>query len=54
MPPDPFSIRSLAAGDVAAMRAMLDMFGEAFHDLPTYIGSQPLTYPPHQRSTREI
>jgi aminoglycoside 3-N-acetyltransferase I len=43
MPSDPFSVRILGAGDVALMRAMLDMFGEAFHDVPTYSGSQPGT-----------
>lgn len=36
-----FSIRVLAAGDLAAMNAMLDVFGEVFADAPTYCASRP-------------
>jgi ribosomal protein S18 acetylase RimI-like enzyme len=34
-------VRALDAGDVAAMRRLLDMFGVAFEDVPTYSGAQP-------------
>ena len=36
-----FDVRALAAGDVAALRAMLAMFGTAFDDVPTYTAQQP-------------
>lgn len=34
-------VRMLGPSDVAAVRAMLATFGEAFADLPTYIDKQP-------------
>jgi aminoglycoside 3-N-acetyltransferase I len=34
-------VRSLDTGDVAAMRAMLEMFGEAFGERATYVEKQP-------------
>jgi aminoglycoside 3-N-acetyltransferase I len=34
-------LRVLAAGDAAQLRAMLEMFGRAFDDLPTYCARQP-------------
>lgn len=34
-------IRVLAAGDLGLMRGMLDMFGAAFEDVPTYTRHQP-------------
>ena len=39
--PDNFEIRALGANDVAAMRDMLSMFGEAFEDVRTYTDKQP-------------
>jgi aminoglycoside 3-N-acetyltransferase I len=39
--PIPFSIRVLGRDDVAPMRSMLTMFGEAFEDVPTYGNAQP-------------
>jgi aminoglycoside 3-N-acetyltransferase I len=36
-----FSVRLLGPGDVAPMRAMLAMFGEAFHEVKTYEEAQP-------------
>jgi aminoglycoside 3-N-acetyltransferase I len=36
-----FSVRVLTDQDVAAMRSMLAMFGEAFEDRTTYTQSQP-------------
>ena len=35
------SIRTLGPTDVALMRSMLAMFGEAFHDVDTYRRAQP-------------
>lgn len=35
------TIRQLAEDDLEWMRALLVTFGEAFHDLETYTGSQP-------------
>ena len=37
----PFDIRVLGEGDVASLRAMLAMFGQAFADVPTYSARQP-------------
>jgi aminoglycoside 3-N-acetyltransferase I len=37
----PFDVRVLRAGDVAAMRAMLSMFGRAFDEVRTYNAHQP-------------
>jgi aminoglycoside 3-N-acetyltransferase I len=39
--PAPLTIRSLAAGDVALMEAMLKMFGEAFDQVEIYSGARP-------------
>jgi len=39
--PDTFEIRALGANDVAAMRDMLSMFGEAFEEIRTYTDQQP-------------
>ena len=39
--PDNVEIRALGANDVAAMRDMLCMFGEAFEDVRTYTDKQP-------------
>jgi len=39
--PDNVEIRALGANDVAAMRDMLSMFGEAFEDVRTYTDKQP-------------
>jgi aminoglycoside 3-N-acetyltransferase I len=36
-----FTIRVLGGRDVPAMRRMLDLFGVAFGDTPTYSGHQP-------------
>ena len=36
-----FQVRMLTSEDVAAMRGMLAMFGEAFEDRPTYTQAQP-------------
>lgn len=41
MSPAPFSIRALGKDDAALMRAVLVMFGEAFHEPETYTRSQP-------------
>ena len=41
MSPDNFDIRALGANDVASMRDMLSMFGEAFGEIPTYTDKQP-------------
>ena len=40
-PSAPFTIRKLAPGDVAVMRAMTAMFGAAFEDMATYTGHPP-------------
>jgi aminoglycoside 3-N-acetyltransferase I len=37
----PFVVRRLASRDVALMRAMLAMLGEAFDEVETYSGAQP-------------
>jgi aminoglycoside 3-N-acetyltransferase I len=37
----PLSIRVLSPADVASMRAVLNMFGNAFQDVQAYSGSQP-------------
>ena len=37
----PFSIRQLTPDDVALMKAMLTMFGEAFDEIDTYTGAVP-------------
>lgn len=37
----PYEIRQLQVGDVATCRAMLDMFGIAFEDVPRYSHAQP-------------
>ena len=37
----PFSVRCLGAGDAPSMRAVLSMFGRAFHDMETYTAAQP-------------
>ena len=41
MSPDNVDIRALGANDVAPMRHMLSMFGEAFGEIPTYTDKQP-------------
>ena len=41
MSPDNFDIRALGANDVASMRDMLSMFGEAFGEIRTYTDQQP-------------
>jgi len=38
---EPVHVRVLDAGDAPVMRQMLDLFGKAFDDLPTYAGNQP-------------
>ncbi len=38
---NPTSIRVLGAGDIEAFRGMLEMFGSAFEDPPTYCTNQP-------------
>jgi aminoglycoside 3-N-acetyltransferase I len=38
---EPVQIQTLGAADVAAMRAMLAMFGRAFGDVATYTARQP-------------
>jgi aminoglycoside 3-N-acetyltransferase I len=38
-----FIVRTLGPGDVALMRAVLAMFGEAFQDVETYSGRPPRT-----------
>jgi len=38
---EPIEIRALGARDVVVLRKMLDMFGRAFEDSPTYTASQP-------------
>ena len=35
------NVRALSPDDLTAMRRMLDMFGVAFEDVPTYSGAQP-------------
>jgi ribosomal protein S18 acetylase RimI-like enzyme len=35
------SVRALGPDDIGTMRAMLEMFGRAFNDLPTFTASQP-------------
>jgi aminoglycoside 3-N-acetyltransferase I len=37
----PFSVRALGPDDIPTMRAMLTMFGTAFHDARTYSAAQP-------------
>jgi aminoglycoside 3-N-acetyltransferase I len=37
-----FNVRALGAGDIAALRAMLSMFGKAFDDVETYSARQPV------------
>lgn len=37
----PFDVRVLRAGDIASLRAMLVMFGRAFHESATYTAQQP-------------
>ncbi|HYD75791.1 AAC(3)-I family aminoglycoside N-acetyltransferase [Ramlibacter sp.] len=37
----PHSVRTLGPGDVDAMRAMLEVFGRAFDDVPTFCAAQP-------------
>ena len=39
--PDPIETRVLGAQDVLVLRQMLEMFGRAFEDLPTYTANQP-------------
>src|SRR5438105_12806551 len=39
--PAPFTIRALASGDAALMRAMLEMFGQAFDQIEIYGGARP-------------
>ena len=39
--PDNFEIRALGVNDVASMRDMLSMFGEAFGEIRTYTDKQP-------------
>ena len=41
MSPDNVDIRALGANDVASMRDMLSMFGEAFGEIRTYTDKQP-------------
>jgi len=38
---DPLDVRVLAANDVGLFEAMLDLFGEAFDDVPTYSAARP-------------
>lgn len=38
---EPVHVRALGREDVAAMRAMLFMFGQAFNEVPTYTAAQP-------------
>lgn len=35
------TVRALAAGDLLPMRRMLDLFGQAFDEVPTYSAKQP-------------
>lgn len=37
----PFEVEVLSADDVALFEAMLDVFGEAFDDVPTYSAARP-------------
>lgn len=37
----PVEVRVLREGDIAPMRAMLGLFGEAFDEAPTYTAQQP-------------
>jgi aminoglycoside 3-N-acetyltransferase I len=37
----PLAIRVLQADDLATMRAVLDLFGRAFEDIPRYCAAQP-------------
>jgi ribosomal protein S18 acetylase RimI-like enzyme len=39
--PKPWPIRQLGPRDIAAMRGLLALFGEAFDELETYCGKQP-------------
>jgi aminoglycoside 3-N-acetyltransferase I len=41
MPSHPFDVHVLGSGDVAALRAMSDMFGTAFDEPATYSAQQP-------------
>ncbi|MEO8739602.1 MAG: AAC(3)-I family aminoglycoside N-acetyltransferase [Casimicrobiaceae bacterium] len=43
MPCAAFTVRTLGASEVTLMRAVLEMFGTAFQDRPTYSGHQPGT-----------
>ncbi len=36
-----FTVHQLAARDVLLLRGMLAMFGDAFHEQPTYTGKPP-------------
>jgi aminoglycoside 3-N-acetyltransferase I len=38
---DSTEVRVLSAGDIAAIRSMLSMFGRAFEDIATYTNRQP-------------
>ncbi len=38
---DPFEVRVLGSDDVAALRALLAVFGDAFDDVATYSARQP-------------
>ena len=38
---DPLVVKVLAADDVSLFEAMLDLFGEAFDDVPTYSAARP-------------
>lgn len=40
-PPAPFTIHLLAPDDVALLRALLTVFGEAFGEVETYSGARP-------------
>ncbi|MES2695198.1 MAG: AAC(3)-I family aminoglycoside N-acetyltransferase [Verrucomicrobiota bacterium] len=40
-PAFPFSLRRLAAGDVATMQELSTMFGDAFNDMAAYGGARP-------------
>jgi len=37
----PFDVRVLRSGDIASLKAMLVMFGRAFHESATYTAQQP-------------
>lgn len=39
--PEPVDVRVLAGEDVAMARAMLDLFGRAFEDAPSYVDKRP-------------